>query len=348
MQATAKQRALVICPGRGTYNKTELGYLKTYHSDKKSFLTQIDQYRAAQGQQGVTELDAAQLYKGALHTRGDNASALIYACALADFSVINRNKYDIVGITGNSMGWYLALACANAFSADNAIRVVNTMGSVMHAEAEGGQVVYPLVDESWQPDAGLIESVTTLLADAAQSDAGKIYTSIRLGGMIVFAADNKGVKYLLENLPRVQERYPFALPNHGGFHSPLMRDISTKAKLTLSCALMRAPEIPLIDGTGHIWQPYSTNLQDLHDYTFGHQITETYDYSCAIEVSIKEFAPDVLIILGPGATLGAPTAQILIQQNWLGLQTKEVFKERQTTQPFILSMGIDDQRSQVI
>ena len=29
-----KQRVVVICPGRGTYNKEELGYLKRLHADK--------------------------------------------------------------------------------------------------------------------------------------------------------------------------------------------------------------------------------------------------------------------------------------------------------------------------
>ena len=43
------------------------------------------------------------------------------------------------------------------------------------------------------------------------------------------------------------------------------------------------------------------------------EVTTTYNYSCAIEVAIKEFAPDILIILGPGSTLGAPTAQTLLK-----------------------------------
>ncbi|MFT5313562.1 MAG: hypothetical protein ACI8Z9_002055, partial [Paraglaciecola sp.] len=33
-----KQRAVVICPGRGTYNKDELGYLQHLHADKPEIL----------------------------------------------------------------------------------------------------------------------------------------------------------------------------------------------------------------------------------------------------------------------------------------------------------------------
>ncbi len=107
-----KQTALVICPGRGTYNAAELGYLKTHHSDKAEMIAKLDALRREQGQIPISELDAADKYAPSVHMTGDNASLLIYACALADFAAIDREKYDVVAVTGNSMGWYLALACA--------------------------------------------------------------------------------------------------------------------------------------------------------------------------------------------------------------------------------------------
>ena len=80
--AKTKQRAVVICPGRGTYNKEELGYLQRLHSDKTEIISLIDDYRADQGQIKVTELDGMENYSMRVHTAGENASALIYACAL--------------------------------------------------------------------------------------------------------------------------------------------------------------------------------------------------------------------------------------------------------------------------
>ena len=50
----SRKTAIVICPGRGTYNAAELGYLKTHHSDKAELISQIDAVRAA-GQTLVTE-----------------------------------------------------------------------------------------------------------------------------------------------------------------------------------------------------------------------------------------------------------------------------------------------------
>ena len=63
-------------------------------------------------------------------------------------------------------------------------------------------------------------------------------------------------------------------------------------------------KIPLIDGLGQVWQPYSCDVEQLHNYTLNTQVVAPYHFSKAIEVAIKEFAPDKLIILGPGATLG--------------------------------------------
>ena len=118
-------------PGRGTYNKAELGYLSRRHPDKAELFAQFDEYRADLGQKTVSELDGAARYSLATHTRGDNASALIYACAYADFQSIDRDQFDIIGVTGNSMGWYIALACAGALDAMGGMKVVNTMGTLM-------------------------------------------------------------------------------------------------------------------------------------------------------------------------------------------------------------------------
>ena len=73
-----------------------------------------------------------------------------------------------------------------------------------------------------------------------------------------------------------------------------------------------------------------------------------YNFSKAIEVAIKEFAPDKLIILGPGATLGGAVAQSLISHQWLNLQTKADFIAQQKQNPFILAMGLTEQRRQVV
>ena len=40
--STGRRTAVVICPGRGTYNKDELGCLSRYHPDKTALIQAVD------------------------------------------------------------------------------------------------------------------------------------------------------------------------------------------------------------------------------------------------------------------------------------------------------------------
>ena len=104
----SKKTALVICPGRGTYNKAELGYLARHHGDRRDMLAPFEAECARLSQPSLKSLDDAERYSVATHTRGDNASLLIHACAYGDFQAIDRDRFEIAAITGNSMGWYIA------------------------------------------------------------------------------------------------------------------------------------------------------------------------------------------------------------------------------------------------
>ena len=149
-----KQTAIVVAPGRGTYNREELGYLSRHHADKPDLIASLDAYRVSQGQPTLSALDGAARFSGATHIRGDNASALIHACAYADFLSIDRDRFDILGVTGNSMGWYIALTCAGALGPMDGLSVVNAMGTLMHDHAPGGQTIYPYVDDIWRAIPG--------------------------------------------------------------------------------------------------------------------------------------------------------------------------------------------------
>ncbi|GAA0358467.1 ACP S-malonyltransferase [Bowmanella denitrificans] len=342
-----KQTAVVICPGRGTYNKEELGYLGRYHSDKQAMLDVIDQYCRSQAQPSVTELDAMPAYKLPVHTAGENASALIYACARGDFAAIDRNKYDIVAVTGNSMGWYIALAMADVLNQHSAIELINTMGSMMSGGLIGGQMIYPITDDNWHEDSAQKAQILQWMTEVSQQPGCQVYPSIWFGGYLVLGGNEAGLKAMEQRLPRLQDRYPMRLYNHAAFHTPLLQSVSDKAFARLSQNLFQRPALPLIDGQGRIWQPHSTDMTALYRYTLDTQVVAPYDYSKAIEVAIKEFAPDKLIILGPGATLGGATAQVLIKQNWHNLSDKQGFIQRQQQDPLILAMGMEAQRSLV-
>ncbi|MFT7009838.1 MAG: [acyl-carrier-protein] S-malonyltransferase [Colwellia sp.] len=348
VQNIVKKRVVVICPGRGTYNKEELGYLKRLHSDKPELIKLIDDYRKKKNQVSISELDSMAQFNMRQHTAGENASALIYACAMADFQSIDQNEYDIVAVTGNSMGWYIALAVAGALEPSAAIKLINTMGSMMTDGVIGGQMIYPIIDDNWRQDENIIAQINQWLLEANQRSDCEVYISIHLGGYIVFGGNKAGLKALEQKLPMVQDRYPMNLFNHAAFHTPLLNKTADKAKTLLSSNLLSKPTIPLIDGLGQLWQPHSCDTQALYQYTLGTQVLTPYNFTKAIEVAVKEYAPDKLIILGPGATLGGAVAQSLIKQKWLNLKQKSDFVALQKQDPFILAMGLDEQRKLVV
>lgn len=343
MTTSTKPTALVVCPGRGTYNAGELGYLGR-HRAGGGFLDMADAYRAGQGQPTIRALDGASGYKAALHQRGDNASALIFACSFTDFLAIDRQAFDIVAVTGNSMGWYTALTCAGALSAESGFALCNTMGVLMHEASIGGQVIYALVDEDWRPIPGRREGLTEAIAAAHGHDGAEAYVSIELGGMLVVAGNDAGLAALAARAPQGPGRFPIVLTGHAGFHSPLQAPVSEKARGLIAPESFAGPAIPLIDGSGRIWRPHASDTDALWDYTLGEQVVRTYDFTSAITVAVREFAPDRLIVLGPGETLGSAVAQSLIAARRGDLESKASFSAAQAEDPFVLAMGRDDQR----
>lgn len=336
--------AVVICPGRGTYNKTELGALQRHFTDR-ALLADFDSRRAALGQETLTALDRAATYSVARHTRGDNASALIYAATLADFRALRY--VEVVAVTGNSMGWYSALACAGALDAPGGFEVVNTMGTLMQEHLIGGQIVYPFVGEDWLPDMGRKSQLLAIVQEISARAGHDLALSIDLGGLLVLAGNEAGLVAFEAAVPPAQARFPLRLANHAAFHTPLQAPVAAAGRARLSPDLFHQPTLPLIDGRGAIWWPGATDPTALWDYTLGQQVTSSYDFTAAIRIAAREFGPDMFIVTGPGTTLGGAVAQSLILANWRGLHSKSDFQTRQLANPFLVSMGLPDQRATV-
>lgn len=335
--------AVLICPGRGTYNKAELGYLARHHAGNP-MLADFDRQRLAAGQAAVTALDAAPRFDGRTYTRGDVASALICACSLADARSLAPD-IEVVAVTGNSMGWYIALAAAGALSAEDGFRVVDTMGTLMQERLIGGQLVYPFVGEDWRNDP---QRKADLLALAARIDAREGHVlglSIELGGMLVLAGNDAGLAAFEAEVAPAQDRFPMRLPNHAAFHTGLQAPVAEAGRRKLDAAMFGQPERPVIDGRGHIWWPGACDTGALWDYTLGHQVVRPYDFTRAIATAAREFAPDLFIVTGPGATLGGAVAQSLVLAGWRGMRDKAAFSQLQEARPFLVAMGRDDQRA---
>lgn len=335
--------AVVICPGRGTYNASELGYLGQNFTDAQ-LLDAFDAQRIALGQTTLRDLDGAARFSASTHTRGDNASGLIYAATYGDFSAIDRDAIEVVAVTGNSMGWYSALACGGAVSPEAGFQICNTMGSFMQEAMIGGQLIYPWVDNAWTPQWALRDTLLGVMTDIDARADHVLTLSIDLGGMLVLAGNDAGLTAFEQAVDPVQDRFPMRLRNHAGFHSHLQAPVAERGRAALHASLFDQPDLPMIDGRGHIWWPGGCDLEALWDYTLGHQVVESYDFSRAITTAAREFAPDLFIITGPGSTLGGAVAQSLILADWRGMKDKDRFKARQSESPMLVSMGMETQR----
>ncbi|HLV48008.1 MAG TPA: malonyl CoA-ACP transacylase [Aliidiomarina sp.] len=339
-----KKRAVVVCPGRGTYNRPELGYFHQHHSDKLHMLGRFDTQRQQQGLATIQSLDSAKAFKSREHLQAENAAPLIYSCAYGDFLSINRDEYDIVAVTGNSMGWYIALACAGALNADQGFELVSGMSALTQGADLGGQLIYPLVDDNWQSSEANKQAIEAVVNDPSASAEDKLHWSIEFGGYAVLAGSHAAIKRAMQQLPNIDGIYPLELPGHNAFHTPLMERASGKAFEQFPAEFFNAPSIPLVDGDGRVWHPSGTQADALREYTLNTQVTETYNFSHAIAVAMKEFAPDVLILTGPGSTMGGAVAQVMIDVNWHDLADKKDFITRQKSEPLLLAMGMDSQR----
>jgi len=270
---------------------------------------------------------------------------LTFACSFADFKSIVLDEVEVVAITGNSMGWYTALACGGAMELEDSINLVNTMGTLTHQQQSGGQIMFPVTDDDWQADHAKSGALRVAVSEIQSREGCELYRSIVLGGIEVFAGNDVAVEALAKEGPQGPSRFPVRLENHGAYHSPLMREISVKARESLArqCSF-RSPRVPLIDGCGRIWRPKAKAADFMLDYTLGRQIVDTYDFAAAIRVGLCEFAPDWIIVLGPGDSLGGAIGQTLCALRWRGIDSKKKFLEVQGNDPIVISLGREEQR----
>ncbi|PLL10597.1 acyl carrier protein [Tabrizicola sp. TH137] len=337
--------AVVICPGRGSYNAAELGYLGRCFPDT-GLLARFDAIRAEAGQEPVSALDGAAGFSMARHGRGDQASALIYAASLGDFLSI-WPEIDVVAVTGNSMGWYTALACAGAVTPEDGFRIANGMGRLMQEAMIGGQSLYPWMGEDWVADPARKAALLALIAEIDGRPGHRLALSIDLGGMLVVAGNTEGLRAFEAAVEPVGGRFPMRLANHAAFHCDLQTPVAAAGRAALPETLFGRNRVPMIDGRGHVWWPGAATPGAIHDYTLGHQVVEPYDFTAAIRSAAREFAPDLFILAGPGNALGGAVAQSLILSGWRGMRAKADFQARQETRPLLISMGLPEQRGTV-
>jgi [acyl-carrier-protein] S-malonyltransferase len=313
----------IVCPGRGSYSERSLGSL----AGGSPLVERADALRRGYDLISLAHLDEAGRFSHATHLRPANAAPLIWLVSMVDAAAV-LERDECVCVAGNSMGWYTALAVAGALDFEDGFRLVQEMALLQEEHAGGGQVIYPVVGEDWRPDPERQDAVRSALA-AAPDEA---FRSIDLGGYAVLAGTDGGVEHLLRALPPLQvgaNRYPLRLMQHGPYHTPLVAAVAERARERLASLTWRRPRFTLVDGRGVRFTPWSTDVEALRDYTLGQQVTEPFDLSLCLRVVLREHAPDQLVLLGPGNTLGAVCGQVLAREGWRGIHSKQDFERIQ-------------------
>jgi [acyl-carrier-protein] S-malonyltransferase len=326
-----KPTAVLLCPGRGSYGRDELGSIarSLATGPVADALTSSDNARSAQRRATIRELDAAEKFRPGSHLDGENAAELIYFASLAHIELL-RERYRVIAVAGNSLGWYTALVASGALDPTSGWRLVSTMAA-LQKQVAGGQILTTTVGEDWLVDEGLARTTAEVIASiAARGHESFVANSIRLGGHEVLAGTDSGVKALLAELPRVtvgDREFPFQLAGHGPFHTVRCGSTTLQARQMLADLPVRAPDQHLIDGFGNVHSPWSADPQSLFHYTTREQVIETYDFSAAVRTAMREFQPDVLVCVGPGQSLRAPVGHCVLREGWRNLRTKDALFE---------------------
>lgn len=350
-----RQRVVVLCPGRGSYTAGQLGSLAGLEEDPRGaplreWLERVDAQRREDGMPTIRELDGAEKFSSRL-LQADNAAPLIFAVTARDLSRLDPERVEIVAVGGNSMGWYSALYAGGALTLPDAGRLIATMALATGGGegGAGGQVIYPAMDEEWRVDA-LRAMAVGLALSRAEAAGHWVGSSIDFGRYHVLWADDEGVRFLMRELPPLRlgrQEYPLQLFGNAAFHSPLMQGASEIGLAELAGLGWGPPAVAMIDGRGAQWRPLTTDPEDLIEYTLGTQVVETFDFTATVRVALREYAPDRIVLLGPGESLGSAVAQVLISEGWHGIDSRSAFLAAQQEDPFVISMARPEQASLV-
>ena len=330
-------RAVVAFPGPGAYGPSSLGSLPVAHP----WVRRADELRGVAGLPALSDIDGRDRFVGAVHLRPTHAWPLTFLIGLLDAERI-ADDHEVVVVVASSIGWYTALAASGALGFDDAFRLVQRMAIAadepLDGDAAAAELVYPLSDDAWGSDAGLSAAVDAAIARAGATAA----RAIELGSYSVVGGTATGIEAVRDALPPVTvggRTYPLKLGSGDAWHTPLRSAAAAAAVPDLADLEWDRPNVTLVDGRGVRFTPWSTDPAELARMTLHQQADAPYDFARAFRLALREYAPDVVLLPGPGGTLGAPCAQIIVNEGYRGVRSRADFEAVQAgPAPIVLSM----------
>ncbi len=333
------QRGILVLPGRGAYTAASRGALPADHD----WVEHADVLRRALGLPSLAELDATA-FDPSVHLQPIHAVPLTWLAGMLD---AERAALDhgIAAVVGNGIGFITALTATGVLGFDDGFALVQELGRLQQRPlpggGRGGQVIYPRTDEAWRPDEALAASVAATLGAASGNGQGTVYESIELGAFDVLGGDDAGVERLLRHLAPVrigERRYPLRLALQGPDHTPLAAHLAAGVAERMTGAAWERPQVTVIDGMGRRWTPWSTDPAEIAMYTLDVFLTTPYRFATALRVALREEAPDLLVLAGPGSTLSALCGQAIVAEGYRGIRSRPEFEDAQRRAPIVLTI----------
>jgi hypothetical protein len=330
-------RAAVAFPGRGSYGPTSLGSLRAGHP----WVRRADELRETAGLAPISDVDAASQFDPAVHLRPTNNWPLVFLTSLLDAERI-ADDHEVVVVVASSTGWYTALVASGALGFDDGFRLVQEMAAAadtpLEAPSRPAELIYPLTDEAWHAAPDQLDG----LRDALSRVNGGTALAVDLGAFAVVAGTADGIETLAARLPPVSvagRTFPLRLASADAWHTPLRAAAMQQAAERLDDLTWDRPNVTLIDGRGVRFTPWSTDLAELAEHSLRGQGSTTYDFATSLRVALREYAPDVVLLPGPGGSLGAACAQVAVAEGYHGLRSRAEFEAAQAgANPLLLSM----------
>lgn len=328
-------RAVVAFPGRVSFRAESLRSLRADHP----WVAAADELRAAAGLPPLGELDAAP-FDPRVHLRPTNAWPLTFLVSLLDAERIAAD-HEVVTVVASSTGWYTALAAAGVVGFEDALRILTELARAAEDELPDGirpaELVEPMTDDGWQPMPEREEAVR----QAIEASDGEVDRVLELGSHTILGGPASAIDEAAGRLPPVAaagRSFPLRIPADG-WHTPLRTDAAARATERIGDVDAARPNVAVVDGEGVRHTPWTADPDALIEAAITRQPLRTSHFALALRVALREYAPEVVLLPGPGSSLGAACAQVIVAEGYRGIRSREEFEQTQAGgNPILLSM----------
>ena len=334
-----RHRAIVVAPGRGSYNGTHAKYFNRYERLRRvghepSAMRRINAHRCRRGLPSVDDLVTSPFFQ---QLRKSNPNILTFTAGVSDYATLS--DYNVQCIVSNSIGWYTALALADVIEIEHALDLLHVAGETA---PDGGQVVYPLIDANWHPDPEAQLHVDRVLAEVNARDGNYAAVSLQFGGFVVLAGNGAAIEDLSSKLPTVvrgHRTYPHVLVGNPPAHTRLMKKVGRELSKASSSEMWHEPTVPIVDGFGRLWSSRDGCADALRRYTVGPYVTDLFDFTVAVQTALNVFQPDRIVLLGPGDNHAGAIAQAIVDMGYRGIRSRNAFFEAQAETKLLVLAG---------